>query len=157
MERKTELLVKHQVISHRGKVLSRVSVICSPNLSLFTMSLYSRPQSTFHRQEKKRSKRMLQQLTQKAKYKMNEVRGVYYHLRQHKSQTKQNLNCGQETKASKRKEMSVRETWRRRKRKKGKSEEQILLVCLPSSICLLHKYLLTPTMCEGLCWMLEIW
>lgn len=151
---KTELLVKHQVISHRGKVLSRVSVICSPKLSLFTMSLYLRPQSTFHRQEKRRSKRMLQQLIQKAKHKMNEVKGVYYHLRQHKSQTKQNLDCSQETKASKRKEMSVKET--RRKRKKDKSEEQIVLVCLSSSICLLHKYLLTPTMCEGLCWMLEI-
>ena len=41
---KTELLVKHQVISHRGKVLYRVSVICSPKLSLFTMSLYLRPE-----------------------------------------------------------------------------------------------------------------
>lgn len=62
---------------------------------------------------------MLQQLTQKAKHKMNEVRGVYYHLRQHKSQTKQNLDCGQETKASKRKEMSVKRDMKKKKKKKG--------------------------------------
>ena len=41
---------------------------------------------------------------------MNEVRGVYYHFRQHKSQTKQNLDCSQERKARKRKKMSVKET-----------------------------------------------
>ena len=109
-ERKTELLVKHQVISHRGKDLSRISVICSPKLSLFTTEFIFAPQSTFHRQEKNRSKRMLQQLIQKAKHKINEVRGMYYHFRQHKSQTKQNLDCGQERKARKRKKMSVKET-----------------------------------------------
>lgn len=74
-------LVKHQVISHRGKVLSRGVDLFTQSVSLSPWVYIRRPQSILHRQEKKRSKRMLQQLTQKAKYKMNEVRvGVYYHL-----------------------------------------------------------------------------
>lgn len=72
---------------------------------------------------------------------MNELRGMYNHLRQYNSQAWHNLDCGQERKTSKSKKMSIK--FLKKKKKKGESEKQTLLVCLSSSICLLYKYLLS--------------